>query len=138
MYDTRHLTRCSKTSDRLYKRCTCPVWVEGPGQWNLRSPHPEDSQLETCDRVVADHRRIRQARRNPEREDEPVTIVQVVAEYLANAKAREFADATLYKSENQLLSWCRAEGYRLLKEFDLGAAQSFSHCILLLVNRWGR
>ena len=58
--------------------------------------------------------------------------MQAVAEYLADAKAREFADATLYKLENQLrkqlLSWCKAEGYRLLKEFDLRAAQSFRAC----------
>ncbi len=25
----RHLKGCSKASDRFYKRCTCPLWVEG-------------------------------------------------------------------------------------------------------------
>ncbi len=33
----------------------------------------------------------------PERKDEPVTIIQAVTEYLADAKARELSDATVYK-----------------------------------------
>jgi integrase/recombinase XerD len=73
------------------------------------------------------HRRYCDGRNNAE--DEPITIIQAVTEYLADAKARELADATLYKLEIQLrkqfLTWCRADGYKLLKEFDLRAAQSF-------------
>jgi integrase/recombinase XerD len=25
----RHLKRCSKADDRYWKRCSCPMWVEG-------------------------------------------------------------------------------------------------------------
>ncbi|MEO6966247.1 MAG: hypothetical protein ABI076_10190 [Acidobacteriaceae bacterium] len=69
------------------------------------------------------------AEAEPASRDQPITLAQAVHEYLADAKARELADATLYKLgirfRKQLLSWCKAEGYKLLKEFDLRAAQSF-------------
>jgi integrase/recombinase XerD len=65
----------------------------------------------------------------PKPKDEPVTIEQAVDEYLADAKARELGEATLYKLDiifrKQLLAWAKAEGYLLLKEFDLRAAQGF-------------
>ena len=65
----------------------------------------------------------------PERKDEPVSVVQAVTEYLADAKARELSEATIYKLDiffrKQFLTWCKAEGYKLLREIDLRAVQSF-------------
>jgi len=65
----------------------------------------------------------------PERKDEPVTIIQAVTEYLADAKARELSVATVYKLDiffrKQFLAWCKAEGYKLLREIDLRAVQAF-------------
>lgn len=65
----------------------------------------------------------------PERKDEPVTIVQAVTEYLADAKARELSDATIYKLDiffrKQFLAWRKSEGYKHLREMDLRAVQSF-------------
>ena len=53
---------------------------------------------------------------DPKPKDEPVSVVQAVEEYLADAKARELGEATLYKLEiifrKQLLTWAKAEGYR--------------------------
>jgi integrase/recombinase XerD len=64
----------------------------------------------------------------PSPREEPVTIEKAVTEYLADAKARELGEATLYKLDiifrKQLLSWAKAEGYRLLREFDLRAVQT--------------
>jgi len=55
----------------------------------------------------------------PDRKDEPVTIVQAITEYLADAEARELADATIYKLDiffrKQFLAWCKVEGYNLLR-----------------------
>jgi hypothetical protein len=46
-----------------------------------------------------------------------------VNEYLADAKARELSEATLYKLEllfrKQLRVWCHREGYTLLRELIL-------------------
>lgn len=79
--------------------------------------------------VVLSRKMEEAAEAEPVSRDEAVTIARAVQEYLADAKARELAPATLYKLEimfrKQLLAWCKAEGYKLLREFDLRAAQSF-------------
>jgi len=66
---------------------------------------------------------------DPTKKEEAVTIQRAVEEYLADAKARELSDATLYKLkiifQKQLLQWSKAEGYKLLRELDLRAVQSF-------------
>ena len=65
----------------------------------------------------------------PAKKDEPVPIERAVNEYLADAKARELGEATLYKLNiifrKQLLAWSKAEGYKLLREFDLRAVQAY-------------
>jgi integrase/recombinase XerD len=125
----RHLKHCSKAPDRFYKRCSCPMWIEGTvsGSYLRRS-----LKTASWERAALLAREIEESDKPAgplERKDEPITIVKAVAEYLADAKARELADATLYKLriqlEKQLLTWCKSEGYKLLKEFDLRAAQSF-------------
>ncbi|WP_260741259.1 tyrosine-type recombinase/integrase [Tunturiibacter lichenicola] len=105
------------------------MWVEGTtnGTYLRRSMKTASWERATVlARVIEDSDN---ASKTPERKDEPVTIVKAVTEYLADAKARELADATLYKLETQLrkqfLGWCKAEGYKFLTEFDLRAAQSF-------------
>jgi hypothetical protein len=63
----------------------------------------------------------------PERKEKPVE--QAVSEYLADAKARELSEATLYKLDiffrKQFLPWCKSEEYRLLRELDFLAVRSF-------------
>jgi hypothetical protein len=105
------------------------MWVEGTanGTYLRRSLKTASWERATeLSRIIEESDKPAET---PERKDAPVTIVQAVTEYLADAKARELADATLYKLEIQLekqfLGWCKAEGYKLLKEFDLRAAQSF-------------
>jgi integrase/recombinase XerD len=125
----RHRRACSKSSDRFYKRCTCPMWVEGTanGSYIRRTLKTGSWELATdLARVIEDAEDPATA---PERKDEPVTIIQAVTEYLADAKARELSDATVYKLDiffrKQFLSWCKTEGYRLLREIDLRAVQAF-------------
>lgn len=125
----RHLKRCSKAADRFYKRCSCPMWVEGTatGEYIRRS-----LRTGSWERAVDLARAIEQAPEpgaTPEREEQPVTIEEAVTNYLADAKARELSEATLYKLDiffrKQLLSWCKAEGYKLLRELDLPAVRAF-------------
>jgi integrase/recombinase XerD len=95
----RHLKGCSKATDRFYKRCACPMWVEGTanGTYVRRSMKTASWERATVlARIIEDSDN---AAKTPERKDEPVTIVKAVTEYLADAKARELADATLYKLE---------------------------------------
>jgi integrase len=105
------------------------MWVEGTakGEYIRRSLKTGSwERASELARVIEDSE---QPSSTPERKDEPVTVEQAVTEYLADAKARELSEATLYKLDiffrKQFLSWCKSEGYRLLRELDLPAARSF-------------
>ena len=125
----RHLRVCPKASDRYWKRCSCPMWVEGTVANNylrhsLKTHSWERAQLLAQKIEVADDPAA-----DPVKKEEPVTIQRAVEEYLADAKARELSEATLYKLniifDKQLLQWSKAEGYKLLREVDLRVVQSF-------------
>jgi integrase len=65
----------------------------------------------------------------PPPREEPITVEQAVKEYLADARARELREATLYKLtlifETQLLEWCKKAKYTFLRDLDLRALQAF-------------
>ena len=105
------------------------MWIEGTanGTYIRRSLKTGSWERATdLGRVIED---AEDPAATPERKDEPVTVVQAVTEYLADAKARELSVATIYKLDiffrKQFLAWCKAEGYRLLREIDLRAVQAF-------------
>ena len=83
------------------------------GQRDVHSPHFENRQLETCGHPARTIEASDDPAATPERKEQPVTIVQAVTEYLADAKARELSDATLYKLDiffrKQFLVWCKSE-----------------------------
>ena len=85
----RHIKGCPKASDRFYKRCACPMWVEGTanGTYLRRSLKTASWERATeLSRIIEESDKPAET---PERKDAPVTIVQAVTEYLADAKARE-------------------------------------------------
>jgi len=105
------------------------MWVEGTanGEYLRRS-----LKTGSWERAVDLCRLIEDADEpggTPERKEQPVSIDQAVKEYLADAKARELSEATLYKLDiffrKQFLAWCKSEGYTLLRELDLLAVRSF-------------
>ncbi len=105
------------------------MWIEGTanGTYIRRSLKTGSWERATyLGRVIED---AEDPATTPERKDEPVTVVQAVTEYLADAKARELSEATVYKLDiffrKQFLAWCKAEGYKLLREIDLRAVQAF-------------
>ena len=125
----RHLKVCPKASDRYWKRCSCPMWVEGTVadsylRRSLKTHSWERAQALAQKIEAADDPAV-----DPAKKEEPVTIEKAVEEYLTDAKARELSEATLYKLniifDKQLLEWCKAEGYKLLREVDLRVVQSF-------------
>jgi integrase len=124
----RHKTTCAKKEDRLWRRCSCPMWVEGTleGSYVRRS-----LKTSSWERAATKIRALEEAGdpAPPPPKDEPVTVQQAVKEYLADAKARELSEATLSKLETifrkQFLAWCKAEGYKLLSEINLRAVQAF-------------
>ena len=125
----RHLKGCSKASDRFYKRCTCPMWVEGTTNETYVRRSLKTGSWERAQALARVIEEADDPTSTPERKAEPVSVAQAVTEYLADAKARELSEATIYKLDiffrKQFLTWCKAEGYKLLREIDLRAVQSF-------------
>jgi hypothetical protein len=108
------------------------------GQRDLHSPQFENRQLGTCGHPGSDHRGLGRSSSDTQTQAQPLTIVQSVTEYLADAKTRELSDATLNKLDiflrKQFLVWCKSEGYKLLREVDLRTSNPFvphgllAHC----------
>jgi site-specific recombinase XerD len=105
------------------------MWIEGTAKGEYIRRSLKTGSWERASELLRVIEDSEQPSSTPERKEEPVTAGQAVTEYLADAKARELSEATLYKLDiffrKQFLSWCKSEGYRLLRELDLPAARSF-------------
>jgi integrase len=125
----RHLKRCSKADDRYWKRCSCPMWVEGTASGTYIRRSLKTASWERAQGLALDIESADDPKSPPAKKEESVSLQQAVREYLADAKARELAESTLSKLdtifEKQFLAWARGEGYTLLGEIDLRAVQSF-------------
>jgi integrase/recombinase XerD len=125
----RHLKRCSKSEDRYWKRCSCPMWVEGTANGEYIRRSLRTASWERAQGLAQKLESAEDSKPLPEKREQPISIEQAVDEYLADAKARDLAESTLYKLDiifrRQFLSWTHAEGYALLRELDLRAVQAF-------------
>jgi len=125
----RHLKRCSKVGDRYWKRCSCPMWVEGTANGTYVRRSLQTASWERAQLLAHEIEAAGDPKAAPAKKEEPVTIEQAVKEYLADARARDLADSTLSKLETifrkQFLKWAKSEGYSLLRELDLRAVQAF-------------
>src|ERR1700688_3514653 len=94
----RHLKKCEhKSEGRKYRRCRCPIWVDGIlGEGRvLRSLGARDwtRALELPRQWEVDGR---EALKNSAAPD-PITVVIAAEEFVADAKARELNERTIYK-----------------------------------------
>ena len=125
----RHLKGCSKASDRFYKRCACPMWVEGTanGTYLRRSLKTASWERATeLSRIIEESDKPAET---PERKDDPSRSFRLSPstwrmQRRGNSRMRPSTSLKI-QLRKQFLGWCKAEGYKLLKEFDLRAAQSF-------------
>src|ERR1700730_16342439 len=121
----RHNPTLCKSTDRYYKRCTCPTWVEGMvGDKYIR----HSLTTRSWERAVVKVRQLDAAEDPnpvPAKKDDPVTIERAVNEYLADAKARELGEATLYKLNiifrKQLMACSTADGYKHIRKLYVRA-----------------
>ncbi len=120
----RHSNDCPKKDDLNWKRCRCPKWINGSlgGHFIRKTAHTRSWE------------KAEELKRGWEEADspkkiEPVTVEQAVEAYLADAKARELREATLYKLEiifrKQFLTWAKDKGLRFLKEIDLSLLRDY-------------
>lgn len=121
----RHLTSCAHRAEgREYRRCKCPLWVDGTvGQREIReSLHLRDWQKaqETIREWEAQGEIVQEAA--------PVTIAQATDSFLADAKARELREPTLYKYRllfRRLQTFADGRGLRLISELNLDTLREF-------------
>jgi integrase/recombinase XerD len=112
----RHLKSCPHTS-RAYRRCPCPLWVQGTlGGQSIRKALDVTS-LEAASRLVTGWTA---AGTIESPKGEPPRLDAAIATYLDAKRNRKLAEATIYKLrtvfEKQLLRWAAHRGYRYLHE----------------------
>jgi integrase/recombinase XerD len=121
----RHKKACGRTS-RRYRRCSCPISVEGTlGGESVRKALDQTSweaaENEIREWIVAG--KIGGARLGTK------PIAEAVERYLASARARPVKEGTMKLLvrllEGQLLPWCERNGYRQLRELTPERAQDF-------------
>ena len=121
----RHRTHCPQTSER-YRRCTCPIYVEGTlGGETIRKALDQTSWEAASDLLASWTAAGRIGAIRPE----IPSIATAIEKYLADGAARQLHASTRQKQKNllerRLLVWCEHQGFRLLKQLDLSALRDF-------------
>jgi integrase/recombinase XerD len=123
----RHRKDCEHRDEgRKYRRCRCPIWVDGfLGDQEIRR------SLETRDWEKAQGK-IREWEdegvQTDEKDGPPMTIEQAEKEFVADAEARKLKERTVYKYRflfRQLNAFAELQGIRFLKELDTPALRKF-------------
>jgi integrase/recombinase XerD len=122
----RHRKNCAHREEgRAYRRCQCPIWVDGflGGQEMRESLELHDWQKanEKIQEWEAD------GKKEPE-PAEPITIEHACNEFLKDAKARELKEPTLYKYRllfRRLQEFSDQRGLRYIKEWNIERLRAF-------------
>src|SRR5687768_13266743 len=91
----RHLKSCSHRSEgRAYRRCRCPLWVDGfLGKEEIR----ESLRLRDWEKGQQRIREWEAEGARGQATEGPISIDRACAEFLQDAEARKLEEATLYK-----------------------------------------
>ena len=122
----RHQKDCAHRSEgRKYRRCTCPVWVDG-----ILSGHPIRQSLDTrsWEKGSALIRDWEVEGRVVKEERRQIEIAEAASRFLADAEGRRLAHATVKKYRvllDQLAQFCTGVGIRFLHQLDLDFLRQF-------------
>ncbi len=112
----RHLKSCPHSS-RSYRRCFCPIWVQGTLGGETIRRALDVTSIEAASNLVT---QWNAAGSIGAVKEEPPRIEMAVMKYLDDARARHLAEATITKLmtifEKQFLAWTKDTGLRYLKE----------------------
>jgi len=123
----RHRKDCShRNQGRKYRRCRCPIWVDGfLGDREIRRA----TGIRDWEKAQA---RVREweaeGQLQAEPEASPITISEAFEAFLRDAKARNLREKTIYKYQllsRQLEQFAQEDGFRFLKELDAPALRKF-------------
>ena len=121
----RHRKTCKQRMEgRDYRRCLCPIWVDGSlnGIEMRKSLRLRDWQgaQELVRKWEAEGQRIEKPK--------PLTVKEVCDKFLADAEARNLREPTLYKYRllfRQLQEFAALHGLSHITNFDVDAARRF-------------
>lgn len=123
----RHLKICGhRTEGRTYRRCKCPVWVDGSlGGCELRQSLKTRDWQKASDQI---HEGEARGRVDEAQAEEPIKVAQACARFLRDARARKLRRPTLYKYRlllRRLRDFCNYRGLRYIREMDLEHTRDF-------------
>lgn len=122
----RHKQNCEHRKEgRRYRRCRCPVWVDG-----FLEGREIRKSLGTADWKKAQDivRQMDSTGSEPKPVQEPLTIQSASDKFQADAKAQQLSEATVYKYSllfKQLKAFAEERGLRYLSELDLPLLDEF-------------
>jgi integrase/recombinase XerD len=123
----RHLKECEyRDEGRAYVRCKCPIWIDGTlsGKRMLKSLNTRNwtQALEISRELELDGQvQVKTA-------EEPISLAIAADEFVADAKARELNERTIYKYEflfEQLRAFGETEGVPYLNQLDVRLLRKF-------------
>ncbi|MEQ1759309.1 MAG: site-specific integrase [Vicinamibacterales bacterium] len=121
----RHRTACPHTSE-TYRRCSCPIYVEGSLGGEYVRKAMDQSSWEAASDLVRSWTASGQV--GVVRAEIP-SIKDAVQKYCDDAQARQLQPASISKHKNllekRLLPWCEGKGFRHLKQLDVDALRQF-------------
>ncbi len=115
----RHLKSCPHTS-RSYRRCRCPIHVEGSLAGESVRRSLDHTSWEAAENEI---REWTHSGKIGGRTRAPKPIPEAIDDFLEDARARNLRDSTVHLLESvlkrSLLRWCEEKGYCYLSELDL-------------------
>lgn len=123
----RHKRGCEHRGEgRAYRRCRCPLWVEGKiGAEKLRKTLGTSDWQRANDTV---QKWEKEGQRIEEPQGQPLSCAEAHDKFLADAAARRLNEATIYKYTllfRQLEAFAERRGLRFLSELDVDALSAF-------------
>src|SRR5215472_6357974 len=122
----RHLKNCEHRSEgRKYRRCRCPIWVDGFLEGREIRKSLDTANWEKAQDIV---REMEATGSEPKPVQEPLTIQTAEDKFLADTKAQQLSEATVYKYGvlfKQLKAFAERRGLRFLIELDLPMLDDF-------------
>src|SRR6516225_7003352 len=122
----RHLKDCAHRSEgRKYRRCRCPIWVDG-----LLAGRDIRKSLDTVNWEKAQDivREMEATGTEPKPVGEPMTLHDAGERFIVDAKTRQLGEGTIYKYQRmfkQIEDFAARRGLRYLKELDLPMLDEF-------------
>lgn len=122
----RHRTSCPHRSES-YRRCPCPIYVKGTLGGSYLRMSLDQTNWDAASRIVAGWTKAGSV--GQIRDAESMTVADAVAEFMADARARNLSEDTLAKYrrlfEQRLLTFCEQEHYPTLASLTLTALTAF-------------